>query len=204
MEIIKLKIDLSAMTFEFEGSADFAREALADFLAARPHKARPYVNLDTESHKATDGQPDESESDDEGAKDGKPTGQTTKKKSTAKHESYTILPDLDLVGKEHNRQSLRDHYNEKGGPKLSSYEAAAVVVHYLTKVMGEKKIGLNHIYSCYKHISLRVPASLRALMYDQKKRAHYIDISEFNDLKLTVHGENLIDHDLPKKDKPAK
>lgn len=203
MEIIKLKIDLSTMTFEFEGSAEFAREALAEFLAARPHKGGAHVNNDAVSPKTTDGQSDDDESD-EAVKDGKSTGKPTKKKPTAKPESYTILPDLDLVGKAHGRQPLKELYDEKGGKTLSNYEASTVFVHYLTRVMSEKNVDLNHIYSCYKHVGLRVPGSMRQLMYDQKKRGHYINITNLNDLKLTVNGENLIDHDLPKKDKTAK
>lgn len=203
MEIIKLKIDLSAMTFEFEGSAEFAREALAEFLLARQHNGKSHVNIDAESHETTDGQSDESESDDEGAKDGKSIRKSTKKKSTAKPDSYTILPDLDLFGKKHGRQSLKELYAEMGGAKLNNYEASTVFVHYLTRVMSENNVGLNHMYTCFKHVGLRIP-NIRQLMYDQKKRTHFINITKLDDLKLTVNGENLIDHDLPKKDKPAK
>ena len=204
MEIIKLRIDLSAMIFDFEGSAEFAREALAEFLSAGQREGKRHVNFNAEPDTAPDRKPDDGESDDEGAKDSKSTGKTTKKRSTSKTESYTILPDLDLVGSKHNRQSLKELYAEKGGKTLSNYEASTVFVHYLTRVMSEKSGGLNHIYSCYKHVGLRTPTNIRQLMYDQKKRGHFINITKLDDLKLTVNGENLIDHDLPTQDKSPK
>jgi hypothetical protein len=197
MDIIKLKIDLSTMVFEFEGSADFAREALADFLAAKPHK----LKMGTDP---IENETEETESEEEGAKESKATAKPIKKRYPGKPESYTILPDLDLVGKSKDRPSLKDLYNDKGGAKLTSYEAVSVFVHYLTRLMNEENVGLSHLYSCYKHVGLRVPASLKQLMYDQKKRQHFINILKLNDLKLTVNGENLVDHDLPRKEKPAK
>ncbi len=205
METVKLKIDLSAMIFEFEGPSDFAQEVLTQFLEAEPRvsfksTAEPRADSNAKDEHSQDAE----DSADEEAGPNKAPAKQGKKKATAKPESYTILPDLDLVGKGQGRETLKQLYSEKGGSTLNNYEASTVFVHYLTRVMTEKEVGLNHLYSCYKHVGIRVPGSLRQLMYDQKKRGHFINITKMDDLKLTVNGENLVDHDLPKTEKAPK
>lgn len=186
----KIKIDLRNGVLEVEGEETLVREMYADFKNSlaqvallqqeapkEPTTVTPPVQLDAPAGKR------------------KPSGsgKSTRAKVT---EVYKILGDLDLkpVGK----KSLRDFIGEKN-PSERGGETSTVMVYYLQKILGLENITLDHVYTCYKHAEKRVPISVRSDLKNIRDRKGWIDCNDMTKIRVTTAGENLVEHELPKK-----
>jgi hypothetical protein len=108
-------------------------------------------------------------------------------------EGYEMVKDLVLAA-EGDKPSLKEFYSEK--KPSSNYEHNVLFSYYLLKIREIKQIGINHIYTCYKEVSKRVPKLSVSL--SETSRKGWLDTSNMNDIKITPRGENYIEHDLPK------
>lgn len=130
----------------------------------------------------------------------------TKKKTSSKKgkvkvkRSLTIVKDLNLKPKE--KKSLDEF---AGGKKPNShYEKSTVAAYYLKHELGLAAVTESHIYTCFKHMKWRIPANLsNALAYTASHHG-WLDTSNLQDIKVTTMGENLVEHDLPKKKEPKR
>jgi hypothetical protein len=116
-------------------------------------------------------------------------------KAKKKETPVTIVADLNLRPK--GKKSLRDFYGEK--KPRSNEQSFAVMVYYFEKILAITGITADHIYSAFKDLELRVPARLRTVMSNSATRHRWIDTRNLSDIKLTTHGENFVEHDLPRK-----
>lgn len=108
--------------------------------------------------------------------------------------SLVIMKDLNL--RPQGKKSFIDFAKEK---QPASYEQkCTVAAYYLEKVLGVKGICVNHIYTCFKDASWRVPADLKNKLSVTGTKG-WLDTSNREDIKLTTRGDNLIEHDLPPK-----
>lgn len=102
--------------------------------------------------------------------------------------SYSLITELNLnpTGKD----SLKNFVSKYKASVSAEYNL--VFVYYLQKIIGEKNIGSNHIYTCYKDLKIKFPSNIRQSLIDTKSRKGWIDTSNMNDIKVTTVGENAI------------
>lgn len=121
----------------------------------------------------------------------KKTTSTKPKSSGRSIKSYSLITSLNLVS--NGKESLKDFYAKYH--TKSNFNKNIVILYYLTKIAEEGNIGINHIYTCYKHLSQKVPNIYQSLL-DTKNRKGWIDTSNTDDLKVTIAGENYIEHEI--------
>ncbi len=129
--------------------------------------------------------------------------QTTKKKgskSKTKTERPSIVKELNLHPK--NKQPFKEFFEEKK-PNVGA-QTYAVCVYYLDKELGINNIDVNHVYTCLKAIGRKLPKDIGHAMALVASRKGFIDTSDSSNIRITIAGENLIEHDLPKKAKSKK
>jgi hypothetical protein len=123
-----------------------------------------------------------------------PSSAKGKAKSKAKG-SLGMVKDLNLKPKD--KTSL-DEFIEKKKP-TSYYEKCATLVYYLKNELCLPNVTENHVYSCFKHMKWRIPADLSNTLAYTASQYGWLDTSNLQDVKVTTMGENLVEHDLPKK-----
>lgn len=74
--------------------------------------------------------------------------------------------------------------------------------YYLKEIKGVEKVGINHIYTCFKNLGLKIP-NIEQGLRDTSFRKGWLDNSKSEDLQIPVAGENAVDHELVKKQEAA-
>lgn len=118
----------------------------------------------------------------------KSSQKSTTSKSPKKGVSYSIVSGLNL--KPSNKDSLKKFvalYNITNGAEYN-----LVFVYYLQKIIEEKNISPNHIYTCYMDLSVKFPSNIRQSLIDTKNKKGWIDTSSMTNICLTTVGENAI------------
>lgn len=107
------------------------------------------------------------------------------------------LPSLDksLDLRPKDARSFGDFATEKEPKDFN--ERNAVIVYWLTRVAGLNEATVDQVYTCYKDRGWRVPADLRNSLSRTASRKGWIDSSSMQSLKLTISGENFVEHELP-------
>lgn len=125
----------------------------------------------------------------------KKKAKTKAKNKTKTSTSLSIVKDLNL--KPSGKKSFKDFVDEK---KPSSNQQKCVVsVYYLINKLKLSNIEINHIYTCYKDAGWRTPADLANTLQYTASVKGWLDTRHSADIKLTTHGDNLIEYDLPPK-----
>ena len=117
-----------------------------------------------------------------------------KKTKSSGNQSYNLISSLDLVSK--GKMSLKDYFGQF--ITKNNFEYNIVILNYLKNEIHEENVGVNHIYTCYKHLSIKVP-SLKQSLFDTKHRKGWIETANLDDLQITVAGENFMDHEIARK-----
>ena len=117
------------------------------------------------------------------------------KTSSKKIPTMSFVKDLDL--RPEDRQSLRDFHSLKN--PSGQKENIAVFVYYLTKTLEIEGITPHHVFTCFKDVRGRTPRDLPQAIRETASRNGWVDSSDGDDIKITNHGENFVEHDLPKK-----
>jgi len=107
-----------------------------------------------------------------------------------------LRADLNLRPK--GKKSLRDFIGEK--KPQTNEERFAVIIFYLEKELKEKGVDRDHVYTAFKELGVRAPVDIDAAIRMAASRKGWINNSDTADLKMTVHGENFVEHDLPATD----
>jgi hypothetical protein len=189
----KLKIDISTGTLEIEGEEAFVRNIYDDFKdrlaclssierAQTPRSAGKDADNPRPPSKAS-------------KSTSKPRGSGAKGKV-----SYSFVKDLDLSSK-NGSVALKPFFTEKAPG--TAMEKNAVFVYYLERLSKTTGITANHVYTCYKHVGVPVPGALRQSLLDTAHLKGWIDTKSMDDIRLSIHGENYVEHELPKKGKDA-
>lgn len=117
------------------------------------------------------------------------------RKSTKRKPSNSIVKKLNLNPS--NEKTFKDFVTEK--KPSTNYEKSVTCVYYLQNILKNTPITVNHVFTCFKIVEWRVPSNLRNILHWVASQKGWLDTSNTEDIKITTHGENLIDHDLPKK-----
>jgi hypothetical protein len=115
------------------------------------------------------------------------------KKSSYKPPTMTIVKDLDL--RPEGKSAYREFYPQK--KPATQEQTITVAVYYLKRILELDKITPDHVFACFKDVGRRTPKDLPQTIRDTSKRKGWVDTSERGNIKITNHGENLVEHDLP-------
>lgn len=127
----------------------------------------------------------------------KSTSSNGSKKSASKNKSQILTLDKTMNFHPKGLESLKDFYSKVEAK--SNFEKNLVFVYYLKEILKMSDIGLNQIYTCYKHVNERVPGNLYQSLVDTSKHKAWIDTSDLNKISIAVPGENYFEHDLKRK-----
>ncbi|MCQ6960422.1 zinc ribbon domain-containing protein [Mucilaginibacter aquariorum] len=108
--------------------------------------------------------------------------------------AYKLVPELNLHPKDTDSLIVfHGKYETK-----NTAEIILLIVYYLQKKIKEPNIDVNKIYTCYKELGLAVPIMHKA--FDNiKRRNGYLNSADFNNVTITLAGENHIEHKMNKK-----
>jgi hypothetical protein len=115
------------------------------------------------------------------------------KKSSYKPPIMSIVKDLNL--RPEGELSFRDFYAQKE-PKTQE-QAVTVAVYYLKRFLDLDKVTPEHVFTCFKDVGRKTPKNMPQTVRDTAKNKGWVDTSERGNIKITNHGENMVDHDLP-------
>jgi hypothetical protein len=127
------------------------------------------------------------------AEDGAPA--KPKAKGRARGSALSIVKDLNL--RPGGKNPLKELVDAKQ-PK-SNEERSLLALHYLRGQGALSSVGVDHVYTVYKDQGWKVPANLRNQLQVLSSTKGWIDTSDGADIKLTVKGENYVEHDMPNK-----
>jgi len=106
----------------------------------------------------------------------------------------SIVRDLNL--KPSGKKSFREFAAEK--QPASNLEKSVVAVYYLHHELGLSAVTVGHVGTCFKDASWRVPSNFANTLAETASRRGWLDTRSMADINVTTHGENLIEHDLPR------
>lgn len=182
----KLRIDLATGQIEVEGDEVLLKTVYEDFKERLKETkvASEQLHGNKPAHPALE--------------NGQKSIRHARKGVYGRKESWSMIKDLNLRG---NGEiiSLRDFYAEKN--PSNNMENNTVFVYYLERKLGVTGISVNHVYTCYKDVNQHLPGALLQSLYDTSNRKAWIDTANVDNIRLTTHGENLVEHDLPPKKK---
>ncbi|HEY9628717.1 MAG TPA: hypothetical protein V6C84_15565 [Coleofasciculaceae cyanobacterium] len=115
------------------------------------------------------------------------------KKSSYKPPIMSIVKDLNL--RPEGELSFRDFYAQK--KPNTQEQAVTVAVYYLKRVLELDKVTPEYIFTCFKDAGRKTPKNMPQTVRDTAKNKGWVDTSERGNIKITNHGENMVDHDLP-------
>jgi hypothetical protein len=122
-------------------------------------------------------------------------GMSKDKKPKGPSSISTVPIALDLKGGKTGPQ-LRDFYQKKS-PKTNQ-EKVTVFVYYINKHLGISEVLPGHVVSCYNEVNEKKPLNIVQLFRDIKHYKGWLETGEgTNSAKISIAGENLVEHDLP-------
>lgn len=181
----RIKITIGNATIEVEGSQDYIEKKLKEAdsfsgLVKQVGEAVPAVSPEVKAK-------------------GQKVKPAKRKRVTKGIESHNLVTDLDLSGTE-TIPSLKDFYKEKN--PTSYMEGNTVFVYYLKKIRNMESVGVDHIYTCYKHVGAKAPGRLYQSLADTRNRKGWIITDNMDDLRIGTLGENFVEKELPKPPQP--
>ncbi|MFA5109266.1 MAG: hypothetical protein WC458_01865 [Patescibacteria group bacterium] len=172
--MLKLKINLKDGLIEVEGDDAFVKQVYSDYKSKLNDTKIPTAGPNPENPKISK----------------RKRGSVTKGK---RKESYTKLENLNLSS-DVEEETLKHFYNKK--KPQSALHTNVVFVYFLEKNKKISNITPDHIYTCYKHIGIKVPQAFKQSIFDTSSRG-FIDTSSIENIKITTNGENLVEIDMP-------
>ncbi len=98
---------------------------------------------------------------------------------------YNFRPTSEISLKE-----FYENYNAK-----SNMEKNLLFTYYLSKKRGQKNIDCDYIFSCYRHLGIKIP-SFPQTLYDTGYHKGWINTSSIDDIQVTTAGINYFEHDM--------
>jgi len=176
----KLKLDLEQGILEVEGSESFVRSVYNDF---KEQLKNENYNQPINPPKVTKVKEDAN-------------GSSVKRtKKTSKKKLGNFLKELHLSG-EDGLQSLRDFYSSY--IVKSNYDKNLIFTYYLERIMKLKDITLDHIFTCYRTVGVKVPGAFEQSLWDTSSKKHWLDTESLDNIKVTALGIHFIENEMTK------
>ena len=109
-----------------------------------------------------------------------------------------LLKDLDLSERNGANVSLKDFVAEKN--PSSNVQKTAVFVYYLQNKLNIEEITIDHIFTCYKSMSFRMPNNLKQNLTDTCSSKYGYISRKDGKYTMTVVGANYVEFDMNKAD----
>ena len=183
----KIRIDIIQGVVEAEGSEEFVKTIYEDF-KVRFSEKKGDLSSTKPKIKKTKSKPSNVSKEEVGKK----------RKTNSKNSIPKTVNDLDLSGKNYEF-SLKEFYSQY--KVKSNYDLNILFLYYLKNIMKQESVGLDHIFTCYRNIDgIKIPGNVEQSIRDTKIKKSWIDYEKMDNLSLTVHGINRIEHDIEKLD----
>jgi hypothetical protein len=179
----RIKITVGDATIEVEGSQDYVEKKLKE--------PQSFGGLVKQVSGVVPAIPAKVEAKGQEAK-------AEKRKKITKGETYKTVPNLNLSGTD-DIPPLKDFYKEKS--PAFALECNAVFIYYLKKMLKIDRVSIEHVYTCYKAVGVKVPGKLYQSLADTQRRKATIITSDMEDLGISTIGENFVEQELPKSHK---
>lgn len=126
-----------------------------------------------------------------------PAAPRLKAEKRRKLPTLAIVKELNLrpVGK----KSFRDFYAEK--QPATQMDQIAVAVYYLRVTLETEVVSANHVFTCFKDVSVKVPPDLPQIIRNCRRQKGWVDPAAEDGITITTQGQNHVEHDLPPKAK---
>ena len=105
-----------------------------------------------------------------------------------------VLKDVNFHPK--GKPSATDFAQEKQPPSL--IQKCVVATYYMREICAISEISVSHVNTFFKAVKWKVPSDLPNTL-SQAGSAGWLDTVDQEKIKITSTGENLVEHDLPKK-----
>lgn len=121
-------------------------------------------------------------------------GAKTKARGRKKGSVPNIVKDLNL------RVGGKDAFGDlvKSKQPKSGEERSLLAIYFLRGLAAVKAVSADHVYTVYKYQGWKVPSNLRNQLQVISSTKGWLDTSDGSDIKLTVPGENYVEHDMAK------
>lgn len=94
------------------------------------------------------------------------------------------------------KKSALDFVAEK--QPTNAKQKCIVALHYLLNTLELEKAGIDHIYTFFKGVSWPIPENFANTLHQAGSQG-WLDTKDSTDYKITSSGENVVEHNLPKK-----
>jgi hypothetical protein len=74
-------------------------------------------------------------------------------------------------------------------------------MYYLQNELGLTAISESHVFTCFKHMKWKIPASLYNALACTSSHYGWLSTKDTQNLKISAMGENLVEHYLPRQKK---
>lgn len=194
MSELQLKITMGDIDINLQGEGEIVykifKELREEGLGAL-HKGQAYLN----PSKAGASKPEFESSIHE--EQTAPEKKLSKARKRNNSKQLQLIKDLDLSGKGIEK-SLQAFVTEK--KPTTNIERTTVFIYYLQNVLQLTEITIDHVFSCYKDIGVRLPQNLPQNINDVASSKYgYIQVNNGKYI-MSILGTNLVEHDLPKKE----
>lgn len=195
MAATKLRIDLSQGLVEVEGDETFVLKVYEDFKdrVGRAPKGNPDGEHDGAAANAGAAPPATPKKRIKKAASS-PSSDGSKPGKKKVRGAYSIVKDLDLSGTKAGR--LKDFYAQY--TVKTNYERNLIFVYFLQHKMGLTGITEDHIFTCYREVGVKVPKALKQSLSETGVDRGWLVTSNMDDMTVTIHGMNHLEHDMPK------
>jgi hypothetical protein len=184
----KIRIDIVNGVFEVEGSEKFVIEVYKEYkdnFSRQMQQKTINDSLYPPPPAKTKKEHNSSESN------------SRKRKAPTGSKIPIFVKDLDFLGKGKG-SSLKEFIASYIKPN-SAMEWNLLFVYYLQKIMIISPFGIDHIYTCYKYLSVKPPNNLYQSLKDTARTKGSINAETIDAITVTMVGENLVDHEMPRK-----
>lgn len=195
MSDLQLKITMGDIDINLQGEGEMVYKIFKELreggLGAL-HKGQTH-SISQKADESNNAELESSRRDEQTAPEKRPS--KSRKKNNNKQPQ--LIKNLDLSGGGINK-SLRDFVAEK--KPTTNIERTPVFVYYLQNTLQLTEITIDHIFSCYKDIGVRLPQNMQQNLFDTASSKYgYIEVNNGN-YTMSILGTNFVEHDLPKKE----
>ena len=121
------------------------------------------------------------------------TASSKKSAGTKKTKSmFKRTKDLDL--RPPSKISASSFADQKNPTNLK--QKCVVALYYVSRILEIEAVTTDHVYTFFKELNWPVPSDLFNTLH-QAGSEGWLDTSDSDNLKVTLRGENLIEHQLP-------
>lgn len=118
------------------------------------------------------------------------------KSKPAKKSKIIIKQVKELNLHPQEKKSAQDFVAEK--QPTNTKQKCVVALYYLLNILELEKVGIDHIYTFFKGVNWPAPANFANTLH-QAGTEGWLDTKDSTDYKITSSGDNIVEHNLPKK-----